>query len=63
MIKTVVSTRKPKSALKTPPTQNNSTAESKPTSASNMVASQGTALSQLMEQVSEIKQSHKTMID
>jgi len=63
MIKMVVSIQKPKSALKTPPTQTNATSESKPTSTSNMVTSQGTTLFQLTKQVLEIKQSHKTMIN
>jgi len=63
MIKMAVSTWKPKSALKTTPNQTHATSESKPTSASNMVTSQGTTLSQLTKQVSEIKQSHKTMIN
>jgi len=44
-IKTVVSTQKPKSALKNSTTPTNSSIEGKPTSASNMVTSQGTTLS------------------
>jgi len=62
-IKTVVSTHKPKSTFKTQPSQTTGSSENKPSSAANMVASHGTMLSQLTEQVSEIKQSHKMMID
>jgi len=39
------------------------TPENKPPSVANMVTSHGTTLSQLTKQVSEIKQSHKTMIN
>jgi len=58
-----VSTRKPKPVIKNPFMQSVATTENKPTSAANTVTSHGTTLSQLTEQVSEIKQSHKTMID
>jgi len=62
-IQTAVSTRKPKPALKNSSNQSQVTSESKPTSGTNTVTSQGTTLSQLTEQVSEIKQSNKLMID
>ena len=62
-IKTAVSTRKPKPAIKNNSTTSVASTENKPASAANTVTSQGTTLSQLTEQVSEIKQSHKTMID
>jgi len=58
-----VSTQKPKLALKSTLNQNHTSSDGKPSSASNTVASQGTTLSQLTEQVSEIKQSHKMMLD
>jgi len=62
-IKTAVSTRKPKSVLKHQQSQPNSPSENESTSVANTVTSHGTTLSQLTEQVSEIKQSHKMMID
>jgi len=62
-IKTAVSTQKPKSVLKNQQLQTNGPSENKSTSAANMVTAHGTTLSQLTEQVSEIKQSHKMMID
>jgi len=62
-IKMAVSMCKPKPVIKNPSTQSVAMTENKPISAANTVTSHGTTLSQLTKQVSEIKQSHKTMID
>jgi len=58
-----VSTRKPKLSLKYSSTSAQLGTDGKPPSTSNTIASQGTTLSQLTEQVSEIKQSHKMIFD
>jgi len=62
-IKTLVSTKKPSHSVLKNPTNSTPHKAKKSSSDSAVTMSHGTTLSQMTEQVSEIKQSHKMMLD